>query len=590
MLKKCATSVLHFNKKNLILGHIPHLYLRKNIFYCRIETHKIKGIRKFIRFSLHTTNYFEAREMVKNMTDMDAIFNELKELYGCLSHRYEFIPDDDTSKLKSIVVLDDNSDKELLKKIHSVFEKCYDVPLDNLIKNAEEYVVVLDDLLKLRPDSRSYIEEIKNTKREKEKWKSYISNLKEYKETYQKVEVLIPQIQKLLSSTSQKQSSVQVVNQNIQPIYAALTNQTNTDKPLVTLPNIGILINDMVAKKNNSEKESRREVTLLQNKIKEVGISLEDDYSKLYNADIITLLGKNIQQLDIKGSVKCQHKRYIVDLIRYASTRSKHYYTEDFIELLPNLKKTKKNETNPHKPYKPEELVKIFDPQYDFFKENSDVFWSCLVGLYTGSRTRAATTLQFKDIIQVEGIMCIDINLNHKIKRVKNDETVRKVPVHSDLIDLGFLDYVARHKKERNAKDEDFIFPECQTKTGNYNGHFMERTFFEFLKELGIKKDVGKDKKQADSKNKNGKKTQRKKPETDGHDFHSFRKNINLALEKAEVSSTYIDQIIGWEGKTVREIFYSEHELIDIKEQLEKLHYDFLEPAFAEWKKIMATK
>ena len=41
MLKKCATSVLHFNKKNLILGHIPYLYLRKNIFYCRIETHKV---------------------------------------------------------------------------------------------------------------------------------------------------------------------------------------------------------------------------------------------------------------------------------------------------------------------------------------------------------------------------------------------------------------------------------------------------------------------------------------------------------------------------------------------------------------------
>ena len=41
MLKKCATSVLHFNKKNLILGHIPYLYLRKNIFYCRIKTHKV---------------------------------------------------------------------------------------------------------------------------------------------------------------------------------------------------------------------------------------------------------------------------------------------------------------------------------------------------------------------------------------------------------------------------------------------------------------------------------------------------------------------------------------------------------------------
>ena len=37
MVKKCDTSVIHFSKKNHILGRIPYLYLRKDMFYCRID-------------------------------------------------------------------------------------------------------------------------------------------------------------------------------------------------------------------------------------------------------------------------------------------------------------------------------------------------------------------------------------------------------------------------------------------------------------------------------------------------------------------------------------------------------------------------
>lgn len=35
----------------------------------------------------------------------------------------------------------------------------------------------------------------------------------------------------------------------------------------------------------------------------------------------------------------------------------------------------------------------------------------------------------------------------------------------------------------------------------------------------------------------------------DGFDFHSFRKNICIAMQDAGVGGTYINDIIGWEGK-----------------------------------------
>ena len=72
--------------------------------------------------------------------------------------------------------------------------------------------------------------------------------------------------------------------------------------------------------------------------------------------------------------------------------------------------------------------------------------------------------------------------------------------------------------------------------------------------------------------------------------FTHLEKTLTLPLIDAKVDSTYINQIIGWEGKDTRETYYSGHDLLSIKKELEKLHYDFLEPAFAEWKKIMAEK
>ena len=59
----------------------PHLYLRNNIFYCRIELPQINKRRKFIRFSLGTANYYEARQMIQDIEKINKLFSELKELY-----------------------------------------------------------------------------------------------------------------------------------------------------------------------------------------------------------------------------------------------------------------------------------------------------------------------------------------------------------------------------------------------------------------------------------------------------------------------------------------------------------------------------
>ena len=73
-------------------------------------------------------------------------------------------------------------------------------------------------------------------------------------------------------------------------------------------------------------------------------------------------------------------------------------------------------------------------------------------------------------------------------------------------------------------------------------------------------------------------------------DFHSLRKNANLQLESKGVPETFINDIIGWSGNNTRQKHYSNHELQKIKENADKLRYDFLQTEFDYWKKVMLKK
>ncbi len=62
----------------------PFLWLRKNVFYCRIELPRVNGKRRYKRFSLHTSDYYEARalmdkqkQLAKDLQELHKFFNQL---------------------------------------------------------------------------------------------------------------------------------------------------------------------------------------------------------------------------------------------------------------------------------------------------------------------------------------------------------------------------------------------------------------------------------------------------------------------------------------------------------------------------------
>lgn len=94
------------------------------------------------------------------------------------------------------------------------------------------------------------------------------------------------------------------------------------------------------------------------------------------------------------------------------------------------------------------DLKSIFDNALSItgFTASSKI-WLMLLGLYTGARLGQICDIELSFFEKVGEVHV----LNFKIKN-KNKASVRKVPIHNDLINLGLLDYVEKQKKKGRVK------------------------------------------------------------------------------------------------------------------------------------------
>ena len=332
-------------------------------------------------------------------------------------------------------------------------------------------------------------------------------------------------------------------------------------------PTIEQLLNRFTTKIGKDCEEYRRKYNAICRYITAVGLNLKDKYSVLHNENVLLQIVQVIaNRTDIQGDQKVRHVRWINEMVKFAIFAYPDTFKTDVLIGLPHIKRTPKSARRPHTPYSDSQLKRIFNPDCCFFHKYPDVFWGCMLALFTGSRKNAVFTLQYKDIVQNDGIWCINfVEDCPGIKKLKTEDSERVVPIHSMLIKMGFLDYV-KHKP--HSAPTDFIFSKiCLTRTGQLSSH-MIRNFFCFLEQIGIK-----------DKN------------TNRYDFHSFRKNANITMEKCGIIRSYIDKIIGWRSRgSEGERSYSNYSIKQVSEQLELLHYNCLANEFKQWKKIMALK
>jgi integrase len=108
-------------------------------------------------------------------------------------------------------------------------------------------------------------------------------------------------------------------------------------------------------------------------------------------------------------------------------------------------------------------------------------FWLPLLGMYTGARLEELCQLHIEDVSQVDRIWCISIN-DEGDKKLKNDASRRVIPLHTDLIDLGFLKLCKALKRRGTTR----VFPELRKGRDGY-GQTATKWFCRYMKQCGIK-------------------------------------------------------------------------------------------------------
>lgn len=141
--------------------------------------------------------------------------------------------------------------------------------------------------------------------------------------------------------------------------------------------------------------------------------------------------------------------------------------------------------------FTPEEIQKMFFSG-DYVPEkfiHPAYYWAPLIGLYSGMRLEEICQLHCDDIVQEGSVWCFDLNINPSKsgivdKALKNKNAARRVPVHDELIRLGFMNHVQSMRKKGHER----IFPELNKtdKTPKY-GKQVGKSFSRLIKAYGIK-------------------------------------------------------------------------------------------------------
>lgn len=97
-------------------------------------------------------------------------------------------------------------------------------------------------------------------------------------------------------------------------------------------------------------------------------------------------------------------------------------------------------------------------------------YWLPLLGLYTGARVGELCRLRVEDVENCKHGPFIRIAEEAERATLKTTAGVRRVPVHSELVRLGFLDYVASLKKSGAAS----LWPSYQPRKGKPGAYFSD--------------------------------------------------------------------------------------------------------------------
>jgi len=172
-----------------------------------------------------------------------------------------------------------------------------------------------------------------------------------------------------------------------------------------------------------------------------------------------------------------------------------------------------------------EEIKTIFeslqrDKELFYTQGKHERYWLPLLGIFTGARVNELAQLSIIDVFEDDGIPAIAITSSGgEGKRIKSETSRRNIPLHQDLLTLGFLVY-ANNIRQRG---HDRLFPALKLGPNGYQHYFNSHHF------AGTK---GWLRQQLPNLEKGG-------------SFHHFRHAFATKLKDAEIEERLIEELMG---------------------------------------------
>ena len=165
------------------------------------------------------------------------------------------------------------------------------------------------------------------------------------------------------------------------------------------------------------------------------------------------------------------------------------------------------------------------DKQGFYDKKKYERYWLPILGIYTGARVNELAQLELADIVE-EDIPAIAItSAGGEGKRVKSASSRRTIPLHKDLLTLGFLVYVRNIRQQGHTR----LFPTLKPGPNGYQHYFNSHHFSGskgwLRKQLpGLKS---------------------------GESFHLFRHSFTDMLKNAGVEENLAKEIVGHSNDSI---------------------------------------
>ncbi|GJD44090.1 Tyrosine recombinase XerC [Methylobacterium cerastii] len=143
-------------------------------------------------------------------------------------------------------------------------------------------------------------------------------------------------------------------------------------------------------------------------------------------------------------------------------------------------------------------------------------FWVPLLSLFHGLRLNEACQLRPHDVTERDGVPVFLVRAGEADQRVKSKAGTRIVPLHPDIIELGFLSFVASARERGDQR----LFPELRQDARGYFSDAFQKWFTRFLASCGAARS--------------------------GTTFHSFRHGWADRLREAGVPEDRRRALGGW--------------------------------------------